>query len=78
MTYKLKIDPGHPLFSPYYFNFSRWGHHEKGRCRATRERPMIMKKLLRIVRRTKGKISSVSSVFINGQWMKIIIVNERG
>jgi hypothetical protein len=40
-----------------------------------RERPKIMKRLLKTVKRTKGQITSVRSVFdANGRWMKIIQV----
>ena len=40
-----------------------------------RERPKIMKRLLRTVKQTKGQITSVRSVYdANGKWVKIIYV----
>jgi len=73
MTYKLKIDPNYPLFSPYYFKSSRWGHTQ-GRDKFTKERPKIMKKLVRTVKRTRGEITSIRSGFSGNEWVKIITV----
>ena len=40
-----------------------------------RERPKLMKRLLRAVKRTKGKITSVRSVYdASGRWVKVIHV----
>lgn len=64
----------------------RWGHkdyrplfteHFKGQhpLYVKRERPKLMKRLLRTVRRTKGQITSVRSVYdANARWVKIIHV----
>jgi len=75
MKYSIIIDRG----------TGQWGHdyrplfseHFKGRhpLYVKRERPKLMKRLLRAVRRTKGQITSVRSVYdASGRWVKIIYV----
>jgi len=75
MKYSIIIDRGadqgdqgyRPLFTEHF----KGAHFRYQK----RERPEMMKKLLRTVKRTKGQIISVKSVFdANGRWVKIIYV----
>lgn len=90
MTYTLKIDPKFPLFSEHTpvktrkYRYDRpdgstyWGECGGEVNRAPlyvkRERPKMMKKLLRVVKKTKGHIVSVRSQFCGASWAKIIEV----
>ena len=75
MKYSIIVDRG----------TDKWGHdyrplfteHFKGThpLYVKRERPKLMKRLLRTVKRTKGQITSVKSVYdVDGKWVKIIYV----
>lgn len=90
MTYTLRIDPNFPLFSentskksPQYRYvrpdgsvcwYSGGGGQHRARLQDKRMRPKMMKKLLRVVKRTKGHIVSVRSQFSGDSWAKIIEV----
>ena len=75
MKYSIIIDKGadqgahdyRPLFTEHFK-----GPHFRYQ---KRERPKMMKKLLRTVKHTNGEIISVKSVFdAHGRWVKIIYV----
>jgi len=76
MKYSIIVDRGadkydHKDYRPLFTE------HFKGRhfLYVKRERPKIMRRLLKIVKSTQGKITSVRSVYdANGRWMKIIHV----
>ena len=90
MIYRLKMDPNFPMFSehtPVKEYKRRWrqadgsylwgfGGQETNRAplHEKRDRPKRIKKLLRVVKQTKGRIISVKSEFRTGNWIKTIIV----
>jgi hypothetical protein len=93
MTYKLYIKENQPLYTANWQEKKRWGLHwyaepsripKKYRIENTKR----MKKLLRIIKRSNMKITSINSVFgdyeerranyppriVKKQWMKVIEV----
>ena len=73
MKYSIIVDRGYghkdyrPLFTEHFM-----GPHY---LYVKRERPKIMKRLLRTVKTTKARITSVKSVYdAAGRWIKIIYV----
>ena len=76
MKYSIIVDRGtdtygHKDYRPLFTEHFKGPHH----LYVKRERPKIMKRLLRTVKRTKGKITSVKSVYdAAGRWIKIIYV----
>lgn len=92
MIYRLKMDPKFPMFSehtPVKTFKRRWvqddgsvswmfGGTDTNRAPLyeKRDRPKRMKKLIRTVKRTGGKIVSVRSEFQGKTWTKIIEVAQ--
>lgn len=78
MIYRLKVDSQYPLFSAAIptirvnNDWNRTIHHAPKKT--MQERPKMMKKLIRVVKRTKGVIASVKSIYQGNTWVKVIEV----
>lgn len=76
MRYSIIVDRGkdkygHKDYRPLFTEHFKGKHF----LYMKRERPKLMKRLLRTVKRTKGQITSVRSVYdADRRWMKIIHV----
>jgi hypothetical protein len=76
MKYSIIVDRGtdtygHKDYRPLFTEHFTGPHY----LYVKRERPKIMKRLLRTVKSTKGRITSIRSVFSSdGKWVKIIHV----
>ena len=76
MKYSIIVDRGadtygHKDYRPLFTEHFKGSHFLYWK----RERPKLMKRLLRTVKRTKGQITSVRSVYdADEKWVKIIYV----
>jgi len=77
MKYSIIVDRGTDLYGHQDYR-PLFTEHFPGRyfLYIKRQRPKLMKKLLRTVRQTKGQVTSVRSVYdAEGKWVKIIQVH---
>lgn len=76
MRYSIIVDRGEDKYGHKDYR-PLFTEHFKGKhfLYMKRERPKLMKRIIKMAKRTKGKITSVRSVYdANGRWVKIIYV----